>query len=756
MTLLGAMPFARCSEQKLDIEYGPFLSATFVSQWPRGSYTFKGIAVRLDDSVNNKEAKEAKERGVENDFRAGVIFDTDLLRVSAGWAGAQLKLQGVQFDMQHGVNPEIAKGAQVFGTRAGPGWAKAGDFNDPRRQPFGPLPAEWAKYKGLYRSGNRVVFSYTVGKCAVLESHSFDKDKGIFFREFTVEPCESPLEVLICETESSDSTQFNPATMTAAIEEKESETAAKLFGAPAGVEFSFPKGTAISVKIPASQNALNFKVGIWSGPKNELEKLAQAAATAAVDLKTLCKGGPILWPLALTGEGKLGTPSDAFAVDTIPILESKQMRPTGFDFFSDGRAAVCTLNGDVWIVSGLDADLKKVFWRRFASGLFQPLGLKIVNDQIYVVGRDQITRLKDLGATGEADFYENFNNDTQVTQNFHEFAMDLQTDAAGNFYFCKAGPVLPGGKGFGPVLAHHGCVLKVSPDGSKLEVVATGLRAANGMSIGPNGEITASDQEGTWVPSSRVNLIKPGGFYGCPPLSHTEPPPKIYNPPICWIPHNTGIDNSSGGQVWVTGGKWGPLEGSLLHLSYGQSALFLTMYEMVDGIPQGGVVRFPLQFKSGIMRARFNPRDGQLYVCGLQGWQTTGIKFGCFQRVRYVGGTVHMPSAIHVTKDSIAISFYCPLEKCEPDDFSIEQWNYRWTEKYGSEHYAPSTPNKEGTFDTPEVKAVQLSSDKKTVTLQIPNLKPVMQMKIKYTLKAADGVKMKNQEIYNTINVVPQ
>ncbi|MDP4855483.1 MAG: hypothetical protein NWR20_05315 [Schleiferiaceae bacterium] len=44
--------------------------------------------------------------------------------------------------------------------------------------------------------------------------------------------------------------------------------------------------------------------------------------------------------------------------------------------------------------------------------------------------RDQIARLKDLNGDGETDFIECFNDDAQVTEHFHEFAMGLQTDAA--------------------------------------------------------------------------------------------------------------------------------------------------------------------------------------------------------------------------------------------------------------------------------------------------------------------------------------
>ena len=50
-----------------------------------------------------------------------------------------------------------------------------------------------------------------------------------------------------------------------------------------------------------------------------------------------------------------------------------------------------------------------------------------MNEQIYVLGRDQITRLHDLNGDGEADFYENFNNDCMVSEHFHEFALDLKT-----------------------------------------------------------------------------------------------------------------------------------------------------------------------------------------------------------------------------------------------------------------------------------------------------------------------------------------
>jgi glucose/arabinose dehydrogenase len=175
-----------------------------------------------------------------------------------------------------------------------------------------------------------------------------------------------------------------------------------------------------------------------------------------VDLLAATRGGPALWKQTLETKGRLGTPSAtdpnaaAYVVDTIePPFKNpwnSWIRFGGFDFFPDGKsAALCTWSGDVWVVSGIDERLEKLTWKRFAAGLFQPLGLKVVDGKVYVHGRDQITRLHDLNNDGEADFYESFNNDLMVTPGFHEFNFDLHTDPEGNFYFAKAGPVNPGG-----------------------------------------------------------------------------------------------------------------------------------------------------------------------------------------------------------------------------------------------------------------------------------------------------------------------
>src|SRR5690606_35952445 len=123
----------------------------------------------------------------------------------------------------------------------------------------------------------------------------------------------------------------------------------------------------------------------------------------------------------------------AFTVDELTIPSENPwksfIRLMDVDFLSDGRAVVVSLSGDVWLVEGIKEELETLQWHRFATGLFQHSGVKVVDDQIYVIGRDQITRLNDLNQDGFADYYENFNNELMASTNFHAFTLNLETDS---------------------------------------------------------------------------------------------------------------------------------------------------------------------------------------------------------------------------------------------------------------------------------------------------------------------------------------
>ena len=729
------------------MEYGPYISGTFEIA---GNFTLKGLLVRAD-----------------KDKQAYMLFDEETMRMAGAWDGGFIDWRNVIYNGEHHAQPK-PKGIVRLVTQNGPGWAKDGSFEDPRKDHNGNLGLDWLKYRGLYVNGQKVILSYTVGETKVLEMPSvkFSGDVVGYTRNFTIDACNKSMKVLVCESGASDvkESASGPASAPATLTEKESVITAGVAGA-GDAKWDVQKGR-IALEIPAHAAPINVKLVIARSAA-PVANFAEFLA-GPEELSTLTKGGAPNWPETVHTEGKLGTGDGAYVVDTITAPDDNPwnswMRFGGFDFFADGkRAAVCTWSGDVWIVSGIDESLKNLTWKRFATGLYQPLGLKIVDDVIYTTCRDQITRLHDLNNDGEADFYECFNGDCLLTRHFHEFAHDLQTDSKGNFYYAKGSTPGKGGPNFDLWSFHSSCFLRVSKDGSKLDVVARGLRAPNGIAIGPNDEMTCGDNEGSWVPSCPINLIKEGGFVGIPDGVPGDVKPTKRDDPICWIPWQ--VDNSSGAQVWVAGDKWGPFKGHMLHLSYGTCSLFHVMTEKVGTTTQGGVAKFPLQFNSGVMRARFHPGDGQLYGCGLKGWQTTAARDGIFQRVRYTGKPIQLPYALHVTKTGVDVTFTNTLDPAtanDPENYACFWFNVLWTKFYGSDRYSPTDPSKKyakGAKDPPgdtlAIKSVKLQPDGKTVSIELPGIKPVTNMVIRCKIKAADGSPV-NIEINNTINQLPE
>ncbi|MEK0445124.1 MAG: hypothetical protein RLZZ399_445, partial [Verrucomicrobiota bacterium] len=682
-----------------------------------------------------------------------------------------LAFKGVACNGAHGGNPGPV-GEVVFRTSAVPGWSKAGNFADPRALPrgfgastipFGPLPAEWAKYKGLYRHGEKTVLSYTVGTAAMLEAPGLEGtgEGKILTRTFNVRSGGAASTLLVAEVSPSAQWQEREGCLvvTEGSEKEEARLVLKVVGAPSSAKWVWIAPGRVGLELPAFAGGERWKVGHWRGKERNLSEAfaALGAMSPAQDLAPWTRPGPALWPEVISVKGEVGSEDGPFQLDTVSLPMQNPwnswLRLGGLDFFQDGRIAFSTLAGDVWVGKGVDDGLQNIQWKRFAAGLHQPLGLRIVEDVIYVTCRDGLVRLIDSNGDGEADFYESFNNEVQVTPNFHEFMFDLQTDSQGNFYFAKGGPVKGGGRGWDPIAEHNGTMMRVSKDGSKFEVFATGLRAPNGIGMGPGDVLTSGDNEGTWVPMCYLHIVKKGSFVSVPDLSHQDPLPTKFDPHVCFFPKS--VDNSSGGQVWVTSDKWGPLKGRLFHLSYGQASLYEVMMEEVGGVVQGGVSKVPLKFASGIMRARFSPKDGQMYLAGQKGWQTTGAEQGAIHRIRYTGKPHYAPSGLRVTDRGIHIRFdeaLDPETAGNPDNYSLEQYNYRWTSNYGSKDYRPGNSEELG-HDFLDISGVHLSEDRKSVFLQVAGLGPVMQSEITMRIKSATGVPMP-EKIWHTINVV--
>lgn len=503
--------------------------------------------------------------------------------------------------------------------------------------------------------------------------------------------------------------------------------------------------------IPASATPVNLRIAMSKGLDTASIDAFLKNAQLPLDLSTLTHGSAARWPQLVTTQGIQGNDDGPFATDLITHPESalnpwqSWMRLTGFDFFADGaRAAVCTWMGEVWMVDGVAKQpLGELKWRRIATGLFQPLGLKIVNETIYVTCRDQIAKLHDLNQDGEIDFIECFNNDQQVTEHFHEFAMGLQSDAQGNFYYAKsARHALPA------IVQQHGTLLRVSADGLRTDILASGFRAANGVCLNPDGTFFVTDQEGNWTPKNRINLVQgkgPQEFFGNMLGYHdvTDQSDSAMVQPVCWI--TNAFDRSPSELVWVPrDAKWGALNGSLLNLSYGYGKIYTVLYEEAHGKHQGGMAALPMpQFPTGVMRGRFNPRDGQLYGCGMFAWAGNQSQPGGFYRVRATGKPALQPIGLHFEKGVICVSFSDSLDasSAQASRYTVKAWSLKRTANYGSEHIGEHPL---------AVEKAELN-DAKSVRLTVPKLHTTMSIEVVCKLKQANGTETE-RVIHGTIH----
>ncbi len=695
------------------MEIGPALFWTYEVE--QGNIAQKGIAIRVDDGP-----------GGVSKGRGWMVYDHDTLRLAAATTGSFIDWRGIAFDGSHNSHTRLT-GERHLVNPVGPGWASpSGSWEDPRPlgrdgRAYGPLPRDWAHYRGLHLHGKRVVIAADIGGTRVLESPGWI-DYGaapVFLRTVNVGPRTNPLLLRVAPDELNVELSGEGS-----LETRDGFWVAEL---PPGAQTRI----FISTVDPASLSAL------------------ADSYTEPLDLSPLIEGGPPSWPETVITRSQPGNPEAPFIADTFPLPEDNpwdgSMRPGGFDFTPDGNGAVIAMwNGDVWRVDGLfDPAPASLRWRRLATGLFQPLGVKYRDGELFITCRDQLARLHDLNGNGEVDYIESFNNDHQVTEHFHEFAMGLQTDPEGNFYYAKsARHALPG------LVPHHGTLLRVSADGSRTDILANGFRAANGVLVNDDGTFFVTDQEGHWMPKNRINRVEIGGFYGnmLGYTDVTDPSDSAMEPSMVWITNEK--DRSPAELVWVPENVWGPLGGSLLNLSYGTGKVFIVPHEEVDGIWQGAVSELPLPaFETGIMRGRFGP-DGALYAAGMFAWAGNVTAPGGFYRIRYRGDPAHVPIGIEATSGGLKLTFSDPIDASSvtPGAFALRVWSVERTERYGADHQDEKAL---------PIESARVHGDSRTVFLSVPSLRPTWFYELMVNVRAPDGTPVEHS-LHGTINRLPK
>ncbi len=651
--------------------------------------------------IKNKNAEyipDVTEKAIIVDLpgEAVICYDAHRLSVSGLWHG-KMAITDKTHHTSHKGGRCLQPGGKPFYQNIDViGWAVGA--------PKAPKTRDHFRYNGLYLSGENVVLSYTVGGRDILESPYSSIGSESVSRSFKVGPGDQSLYCLVA---SGDLKAHGDG----------------LIKASDGSTW---------LKIPASRESTSYNVVLGDTPEK----------VKAVDLSTFTKGGPRRWPVTVQTAVAPGENKDGYAFDdlTVPLANpwGCWMRTTALDFFSDGRMAVSTLSGDVWIVSWTKENPNGLTWSRFAAGLYEPLGLKIVDDVVYVRGRDRITKLHDLNNNGEADFYESFYEEpNEIGASYHAFIYELQTDKSGNFYFSQSGYKSP----------LTGGVVKLSPDGKQAEFIGTNLRNPNGMGAGgPKDWVTVADNPSGKAVYNGFFLAKKGAKYG---YTGGRTVPMLVMLPA-------RIDSSSGGQCWTEPNGWGPLSGSVIHTSYSRCSTFYCFIQDVEPYPNGFAVEFPFPLKSGAMRPRVNPIDKQVYVVCQKGWDTSARYDGAIYRIRHTGQPVRGVTDAAVTRTGVRLTFGSDL-----DPASVKASSFTGVRESDKKKSGAALPQiKLGDVRLVDPKTIEVgipgidkedltnrTNDKGLVTVTPP-------ISLTYKLRSKDGTPIE-QTIHATINIVP-
>jgi len=180
--------------------------------------------------------------------------------------------------------------------------------------------------------------------------------------------------------------------------------------------------------------------------------------------------------------------------------------------------------------------------------------------------------------------------------------------------------------------------------------------------------------------------------------------------------------------------KWGALNGALLNLSYGYGKVYVVPHEIVNGQPQGGMVQLPIKsFPTGVMRGRFHPENGQLYLAGMFAWAGSANQPGGLYRLRYNGTGARLPVQLTATTTGVTMHFSDALDPesvADLKNYAVKIWDLKRTASYGSKHYNEQKL---------QVTAATLDANGKTLRLTIKGIAPTWCMEVRYALQDADG-----------------
>ncbi|MDH3651504.1 MAG: hypothetical protein OEQ53_17610, partial [Saprospiraceae bacterium] len=282
--------------------------------------------------------------------------------------------------------------------------------------------------------------------------------------------------------------------------------------------------------------------------------------------------------------------------------EGFEPRVGGMDFDKDGNLYISTWDnaGAVYKLSGLGFDdVNRIKIQQIANGLAEPLGLKIVDEELFVVQKNELTQLVDHNSDGITDEYRSICDAFDVSADFHEYSYGLEF-LDGHFYLTLGLAMR--------LMAHErqlrdrGTMIKVARDGS-YEIFATGLRQPNGIGLVDGYKLFSTENQGQWVPACKLINIRKGDHYGCQFQTGLRYSDSKITPPVVWLPQDE-IGNSPSQPVPV---RDGPYRGQILFGEVTHGGIKRVFLEEVSGALQGCVFRFTQGLESGVNRLAWGP-----------------------------------------------------------------------------------------------------------------------------------------------------
>lgn len=463
---------------------------------------------------------------------------------------------------------------------------------------------------------------------------------------------------------------------------------------------------------------------------------------------------------------------DYYEIKTLPIPKEIYLEVGGLATMPDGRLAVSTRRGEIWIVENpYQKSSHQTYYRRFASGLHEVLGLAYKDGAFYCSQRGELTKISDTDRDGVADLYEPIYQ-FDLSGNYHEYTYGPVIDKNGDMWVSLNLAWV--GFGEGKFAKWRGWFVKISPDG-KLEPFAGGLRSPAGYSLNDEGDLFYGENQGDWVGSGRVTHLAKGDFAGNPGgLKWAKEPnsplklsleeiqdngspmfeaakknPKIKLPAV-WFPHAImGISTSDILQD-TTKGKFSPFPGQYFVADQGQSKVMRMGLEKVNGVYQGFAINYREGFQSGILRERFG-LDGSMFV-GMtsRGWGSTGKDEFGLQRLFWNGNMPFEIDMIKAKSDGFEFSFTQPVDVNsvkKAASYAIRSYIYKYQHQYGS----PIIELKDL-----KIKGVEVSADHKKVRISIDGIRQFFIHE--FTLKGVlneKGEPLLHETAYYTLNEIP-